>query len=78
VPRIIDFLSYVPHYTTPRTLGERILTARRLLGLSQGELARRLGVDPSTLGRWERDEARPSAKLSDNLSVFLTPLPWDV
>jgi transcriptional regulator with XRE-family HTH domain len=28
--------------------------AKRFLGLSQEEMARKLGVDPSTLGKWER------------------------
>lgn len=29
------------------------------MGLSQSESARRIGVDPSTLARWERDEKQP-------------------
>ena len=72
VPRIIAFLGYVPEYTTPRTLGERILIARRLLGLTQKELARWLGIDPSTLGRWERNEGKPSRKLLERLNAFFT------
>ncbi|MGQ9555145.1 MAG: helix-turn-helix domain-containing protein [Anaerolineae bacterium] len=32
------------------TLGERVLACRCLLGISQKELAQRLGIDPSTLG----------------------------
>ena len=63
IQRIIEFLGYVPQYATPRTSGERIVTARRLLGLTQKKLARRLGIDPSTLGRWERGEGRPSKRL---------------
>ena len=60
IPRIIEFLGYVPDVAPATTLGERIITSRRLLGLSQREIANRLGIDPSMLGRWERGEGRPS------------------
>lgn len=78
VPRIVQFLGYVPYYTTPSTLGKRILTARRLLGLTQKELARQLGIDPSTLGRWEGDKGKPSRGLFERLDAFLTSLAADV
>jgi len=78
VPRIIAFLGYVPQEHAPRTLGERIVATRRLLGLTQKELARRLGVDPSTLGRWERDGGKPPRKLLERLNAFLTSLAADV
>ena len=78
VPKIIEFLGYEPQYTAPRTLGERIVIARRLLGLTQKELARRPGIDPSTLGRRERDEGRPSKELCERLNALLRPLPSDV
>jgi len=71
VPQIIQFLGYVPHYATSGTLGERIVKARRLKGLTQRELARRLGVDPTTLSRWERDMGRPKSKYRDRLLAFL-------
>ncbi|GAF89587.1 unnamed protein product [marine sediment metagenome] len=78
LPRIVEFLGYVPCDSRSGTLGKRIVASRRLLGLTQKELARRLGVDPSTLGRWERDEARPSKELSARLDGFVTSLPLDV
>jgi transcriptional regulator with XRE-family HTH domain len=37
-----------------------IRTARRRAGLTQGEVAERLGKTQSEIGRWERGEARPS------------------
>ena len=58
VPRIIEFLDYDPYDTQPEDLGERIIAVRRKLGLSQKELARGLGVDPTTVGRWERGQGR--------------------
>ncbi len=71
VPRIIAFLGYTPRYTTPRTLEERTVVARRLLGLTQKDLAHRLGINPSTLGRWETGKGRPSRKLLQRLTAFL-------
>lgn len=41
--------------TKRRALAER----RRTVGLSQEQLAEALGVEPSTVGRWERGEAAP-------------------
>ena len=74
VPRILAFLGYDPYDTQPENLGERIVAARRRLGLTQRELARRLDVDASTLGRWERGEGQPSRKLVGRLSALLPSL----
>jgi transcriptional regulator with XRE-family HTH domain len=38
--------------------GSWLVEERRRLGLSRTELASRLGVAPSTVGRWERGERR--------------------
>jgi len=65
VPRIIEFLGYTPDDTKPESLGQRIVAFRRLRGLTQKELARRLGVDQSTLAGWERGEHRPSRHLAN-------------
>ena len=43
-----------------RDLGLQIVTLREGRGWSQGELAKRLGVDRSLLGRWERGQGAPS------------------
>jgi transcriptional regulator with XRE-family HTH domain len=72
IPRIIAFLGYYPRNSEPRSLGERIVLTRRLLGLSQRKLARQLGVDPGTLGTWERNKAEPSEKLKRKLLAFFT------
>jgi len=68
LPGIIEFLGYVPaEYTTPQTSGEKIVISRKLLGISQKELARMLDVDPGTLARWEKDEKHPSKKMLEKL-----------
>jgi transcriptional regulator with XRE-family HTH domain len=41
------------------TLGERLHRLRKLRGLTQGELAARLGVSKPTVWAWEQDRARP-------------------
>jgi transcriptional regulator with XRE-family HTH domain len=54
-PGLIQFLGYDPS-PEPRTLGERIWAKRRREGLSQEELARKLGLDPGTVVTWEAGE----------------------
>jgi len=44
---------------------------RIALGLSQKEAARRMGVDPCTLARWERSEREPSGAFAVRASRFL-------
>jgi transcriptional regulator with XRE-family HTH domain len=55
LPRIIEFLGYCP-FAPDWTPGERLTWIRRYFGLSQEAMARRLRVDPGTLGRWEHGE----------------------
>ena len=71
IPRIVEFLDYVPFNGEPKTLGERIVNYRRLLGITQKELAKSLGVDPSTLGRWERDTGKPLKRLLESLNSLM-------
>ena len=71
VPRIVEFLGYVPDDSQPESLGQQIVAVRRRLGLNQRIVAEKLDVDPSTLGRWERGKGRPSRRLSERLLAFL-------
>jgi transcriptional regulator with XRE-family HTH domain len=71
LPKVIQFLGYLPFQAQAETLGEKIVNSRRLSGITQKELAKRLGVDPSTLARWERNESRPQKRLSARLAGFL-------
>jgi transcriptional regulator with XRE-family HTH domain len=59
VPGIIRFLGYVP-FSGGDTLPERLVAYRRIHGLSQKRLAAQLGVDPSTLARWENGTGYPN------------------
>ena len=71
LPKIIEFLGFVPFGKTDKTLGERIITCRKILGLSQEKLAQQLKVDWTTLRRWERNKSRPSAKHIQRIDDFL-------
>ena len=52
-PSIIDFLGYDPS-PKPTSISEKLRALRRRRGWNQKRLAQELGVDPTTLGRWER------------------------
>lgn len=58
------------------TFGDRVAAGRRALGLSQSELAKRLGIKTKTLEAWEDDMVEPRANklqmLSGILNVSLT------
>lgn len=70
IPQIIQFLGYNP-LPPGSALLERLKICRKILGLSQKALARPLGVDPTTLGMWERGKRYPSKKLLGSLKPSL-------
>ena len=53
------------------TLGDRITGAREASGLSQSELASRLGVKLATIRTWENDQAEPRANKLQMLAGML-------
>ena len=59
IPNIIKFLGYAPFDTSNQTFGNNIIIYRKLHGISQREFARIIGIDPSTLGHWERGKISP-------------------
>jgi len=70
MPAIIRFLGYNP-LPAGNSWGERLLRRRTTLGLSQEASAKRLGVDPSTLARWERGAREPTGALLSRVKGFL-------
>jgi transcriptional regulator with XRE-family HTH domain len=59
------------------TFGDRVAAAREALGLSQAELARRLGVKLKTLQGWEDDLSEPRAnRLSMLAGILNVSLIW--
>ena len=70
MPAIIRFLGYNP-LPEAKTLAQRLVRHRTTLGLPQKESARRLGVDPGTLGLWERGEREPLGRVLNRVQRFL-------
>lgn len=59
------------------TFGDRLAAAREALGLSQAELAKRIGVKLKTLQAWEDDFTEPRAnKLSMVSGILNVSLVW--
>ena len=71
MPTIIEFLEYTPLQVKTGSLGEKIVALRRVLGICQEDLARQLGVDSSTLARWEQGRGQPSDRHRMKLTRFL-------
>jgi transcriptional regulator with XRE-family HTH domain len=57
------------------SFGKRLLEARKKKGISQEDLAEQLGTKGPVIGRYERDEMKPSieaaAKMADVLGISL-------
>ena len=58
MPAIIRFLGYNP-LPPATTWAEQLVSARTAMGITQKESARRIGVDQSTLAKWELEERDP-------------------
>jgi site-specific DNA recombinase len=74
IPAIIEFLGYNPLPATT-TLAGRLVRHRTSLGLTQSASARRIGVDPGTLARWERGEKQPAGDYLVHIERFLAVSP---
>ncbi|MBS7009739.1 MAG: helix-turn-helix transcriptional regulator [Anaerostipes sp.] len=51
-------------------LGNSLFNARKKNGLSQEEVAGKLGVSRQTISKWETDETLPDIRQSKNLAVL--------
>lgn len=71
IPKIIQFLGYTPYDASNLDFGKKIAAKRRLLGLSQKDLARLIGVDPCTIRSWEKSRHRPERKHLKRLAAFI-------
>ena len=71
MPAIIGFLGYNNPLPAAHTLSGQLVRQRKGLGLSQKESAERLGVDPSTLAKWERGEREPAGGFLERVKRFL-------
>jgi len=74
VPRILTFLGYDPSLT-PHSFPETLIVFRRTHGLARRRLAKTLGIDESTLARWETRKSRPNRKSMSLIQSNLGRLP---
>jgi transcriptional regulator with XRE-family HTH domain len=70
LPAVLRFLEYDPR-KLPETLAERLRARRQAEGLSQRELAARLGVDPTTVARLERGRMPKALRVRRALEIFI-------
>jgi transcriptional regulator with XRE-family HTH domain len=70
MPAVIRFLGYNP-LPAATTTGGQLVRRRTTFGLSQREAATELGIDPSTLARWERGERQPTGEFLGRVERFL-------
>lgn len=61
----------------PVFFGEKIRNARKALGLTQRELAERIGVSNTSISNWEKGFSRPDADLIQKLCGILRLQPND-
>ena len=66
LPKIIDFLDYVP-FTMGESFPEKLKAYRMLKGLTGRQLARALGVDPTTVMKWEGGRSKPMPKTRERV-----------
>ena len=64
-----------PFPTTPKTLGDRIQTARLENGLLKTEVAEQLGVAEKLIKLWEQDKQIPSEAQWNQLANILSVAP---
>lgn len=53
------------------SFGSRLLQSRKEKNMSQEELAKALNATPTTIGRYERDEVKPSIEVAAKISQVL-------
>ncbi|MEJ2082318.1 MAG: helix-turn-helix domain-containing protein, partial [Acidobacteriota bacterium] len=74
MPAIVRFLGYVP-YTVPRNFAEWLRLSRISLGMTQEELAIRVGVDETTVRKWEIRKHQPTEVSVEKVEMLLK---WDL
>lgn len=73
IAAIIGFLGYDPE-PAPETLPGRLQSIRRQLGLTQADLATRLGQDEGQISRWENGRLRPHPWIAGRIDLTLRAL----
>lgn len=67
MPKIIEFLDYVPIEVDSATHRGKLLEYRMRQGLSQKRLGKLVGADANTIARWENGTSAIRSKIKDML-----------
>jgi DNA-binding XRE family transcriptional regulator len=70
IPAILQFLGYNP-FPPVQTIPEQLITARKMLGISQWKIAETLGVDPTTVQGWEAGRHKPIRRCLEKIGTVL-------
>jgi len=73
IPAILRFLGSNP-FPPAHTLPERLITARKMLGMPQRNFAALLGVDPGTLQGWESGQHEPIGRNTELIEQSIASL----
>jgi len=68
--KIIQFLGYVPT-SGKQELGERLRQARRILGHTQEQAAKKMGCDESNIRYIELGKRNPWEKTSQKIEIYI-------
>ncbi len=71
LPKVIEFLGYVPFELPKETIGDMIKSYRKEHGLSQRKLAKIWGVDQTTIRDWENGKHKPGKKIFERVTEVL-------
>ncbi len=72
IAKIVQFLGYSPFANKEKySISEAIKAYRLRHGLSQKKFAKILGIDPTTLARWEKGKSTQTKKLGKRLVDLL-------
>lgn len=72
MPKVIEFLGYSPYDLADMSCAEEIKARRKMLGLTQAQIAAQLNVSPETIVDWEKGRTRPVRRRIDMVEAFLT------
>jgi transcriptional regulator with XRE-family HTH domain len=70
MPKVVEFLGFNPLRKCD-TLAQQIVSHRKARGITQKSFAQQLGIDPSTLARWERGEREPKGRFGEMIDACL-------
>ena len=70
-PKIVDFLGYNPFSSDASTLAGKIQNYRHLMGISQEQFGKLIGVNESTIFHWEKGSHTPLPSMLKKLNTIL-------